>query len=45
MVHFQTYSYPGFGEAKLEELWYSQAVRVGDAIEIAGQGKISNTWL
>jgi hypothetical protein len=38
MSHLQCYSYPGFGEAKREELWYSQAVRVGDYIEIAGQG-------
>ncbi|EOA84357.1 hypothetical protein ACJQWK_01282 [Exserohilum turcicum] len=38
MAHLQHYCYPGFGEAKREELWYSQAVRVGDYIEIAGQG-------
>jgi hypothetical protein len=38
MAHLQFYCYPGFGEAKREELWYSQAVRVGDYIEIAGQG-------
>jgi hypothetical protein len=38
MAHLQCYCYPGFGEAKREELWYSQAVRVGDYIEIAGQG-------
>ncbi|KAH7080819.1 Endoribonuclease L-PSP/chorismate mutase-like protein [Paraphoma chrysanthemicola] len=38
MAHLQYHCYPGFGEAKREELWYSQAVRVGDYIEIAGQG-------
>jgi hypothetical protein len=38
MAHLQYYCYPGFGETKREELWYSQAVRVGDYIEIAGQG-------
>jgi hypothetical protein len=39
MAHLQYYCYPGFGEAKRKELWYSQAVRVGDYIEIAGQGR------
>jgi hypothetical protein len=38
MAHLQYYCYPGFGEAKREELWYSQAVRISDRIEIAGQG-------
>ena len=38
MSHLQYYCYKGFGEAKREELWYSQAVRVGDRIECAGQG-------
>ena len=42
MAHLQHYCYPGFGEAKREELWYSQAVRVGDYIEIAGQGKFAS---
>lgn len=40
MSHLQYYSYPGFGEAKREQLWYSQAVRIGDRIEIAGQGML-----
>jgi enamine deaminase RidA (YjgF/YER057c/UK114 family) len=40
MAHLQYYSYPGFGEAKRAELWYSQAVRVGDYIEISGQGTL-----
>jgi hypothetical protein len=38
MAHLRYYSYPGFGEAKREELWYSQAVRIGSSIELAGQG-------
>ncbi|KIJ48719.1 hypothetical protein M422DRAFT_162319 [Sphaerobolus stellatus SS14] len=38
MSHLQYYCYKGFGEAKREELWYSQAVRVGDRIECSGQG-------
>jgi enamine deaminase RidA (YjgF/YER057c/UK114 family) len=38
MAHLRYYSYPGFGEAKREELWYSQAVRIGSFIELAGQG-------
>ena len=38
MAHLQYYCCPGFWEAKREELWYSQAVRVGDYIEISGQG-------
>ncbi|EFQ93531.1 hypothetical protein PTT_09111 [Pyrenophora teres f. teres 0-1] len=37
MAHLQFYSYPGFSEVKHEELWCSQAVRIGDYIEIAGQ--------
>jgi hypothetical protein len=39
MAHLQYHCYKGFGEEKREELWYSQAVRVGDTIELAGQGK------
>jgi len=38
MAHLQYHCYKGFGEEKREELWYSQAVRVGDTIELAGQG-------
>ncbi|KAH8591512.1 endoribonuclease L-psp family protein [Bisporella sp. PMI_857] len=38
MSRLQYFSYPGFGEEKYEELWYSQAVRVGDTIQISGQG-------
>jgi len=42
MSHLQYFSYPGFGEEKREEIWYSQAVRIGDRIEISGQGIFTN---
>ncbi|KAK5659045.1 hypothetical protein OQA88_1132 [Cercophora sp. LCS_1] len=32
------FSYEGFGETQRQNLWYSQAARVGDKIEISGQG-------
>ncbi|PSN59366.1 endoribonuclease L-psp family protein [Corynespora cassiicola Philippines] len=38
MAHLQYSCYKGFGEEKREQLWYSQAVRVGDILELAGQG-------
>ncbi|KAK4466337.1 Endoribonuclease L-PSP/chorismate mutase-like protein [Cladorrhinum samala] len=38
MAHLSCFNYKGFGEAKRKELWYSQAIRVGDKIECAGQG-------
>ncbi|PVI02670.1 YjgF-like protein [Periconia macrospinosa] len=38
MSHLPYFCYKGFGEEKREQLWYSQAVRVGDVIEVAGQG-------
>lgn len=38
MSHLSCFNYKGFGEAKRKELWYSQAIRVGDKIECAGQG-------
>ncbi|KAH7131821.1 endoribonuclease L-psp family protein [Dendryphion nanum] len=38
MAHLHYSCYKGFGEEKREQLWYSQAVRVGDTIELAGQG-------
>lgn len=43
MSHLQYHCYKGFGEEKREQLWYSQAVRVGDVIEIAGQGTCSRS--
>jgi hypothetical protein len=45
MAHLQYHCYKGFGEEKREELWYSQAVRVGDTIELAGQGKFDHCAL
>lgn len=39
MSHLKYYSYKGFGQMMTERLRYSQAVRIGDRIEIAGQGK------
>jgi hypothetical protein len=39
MSHLQYYAYPGVGVEKRQKFRYSQAVRVGDRIECAGQGK------
>ncbi|THV44674.1 hypothetical protein BGAL_0597g00090 [Botrytis galanthina] len=38
MSNLQYYAYPTAGEEKLKQHGYSQAVRVGDRIECAGQG-------
>jgi hypothetical protein len=38
MSHLQYYAYPGVGVNKQKKFRYSQAVRVGDRIECAGQG-------
>ncbi|CBF79169.1 hypothetical protein AN7059.2 [Aspergillus nidulans FGSC A4] len=38
MSHLQYFSYKGFGEHMREALSYNQAVRIGDRIEISGQG-------
>ncbi|CAH0053822.1 unnamed protein product [Clonostachys solani] len=38
MSHLQYYAYEGQGVKNRENFWYSQAVRVGDRIECAGQG-------
>jgi enamine deaminase RidA (YjgF/YER057c/UK114 family) len=43
MSHLEYFSYPGFGEHMRETLSYSQAVRIGDRIEISGQGMLSTT--
>jgi len=40
MAHLQTFCYKGFGENMKKDLWYSQAVRIADRIEISGQGKL-----
>jgi hypothetical protein len=36
MSHLKYFNYPGWGEQMAD--MYSQAVRVGDRIELAGQG-------
>ncbi|BCS19557.1 RidA family protein [Aspergillus puulaauensis] len=38
MSHLEYFNYKGCGEHMREFLSYSQAVRIGDRIEIAGQG-------
>lgn len=38
MSHLEYTIYKSYGERAKEDLWYSQAVRVGDVIELAGQG-------
>ncbi|KAL2807977.1 Ppx/GppA phosphatase family-domain-containing protein [Aspergillus granulosus] len=38
MSHLKYFSYPGFGEYARETLSYNQAVRIGNRIEISGQG-------
>ena len=38
MSHLRYYAYQGVGEKQKKEYSYSQAVRVGDRIECAGQG-------
>ncbi|KAJ5134253.1 hypothetical protein N7526_005618 [Penicillium atrosanguineum] len=37
MSHLQYYSYEGLGQKQKRDFWYSQAVRIGDRIECAGQ--------
>ncbi|KAJ9133441.1 Endoribonuclease L-PSP [Pleurostoma richardsiae] len=37
MSHLKYFSYDGVGVRNRENFWYSQAVRVGDRIECAGQ--------
>lgn len=39
MSHLQYYAYPGVGERNKTNFRYSQAVRIGDRIECAGQGQ------
>lgn len=43
MSHLQYYSYEGVGVRNKAKYGYSQAVRIGDRIECAGQGECSNT--
>ncbi|CAG7937713.1 unnamed protein product [Penicillium salamii] len=39
MSHLQYFSYKGVGETNRQKFKYSQAVRIGDRIECAGQGE------
>lgn len=38
MSHLEYFDYPGFGERAKQHLNSSQAVRIGNLIEISGQG-------
>lgn len=42
MPQVKEYVYPGVGEANKRDYWYSQALRVGAMIEVAGQGSSSS---
>lgn len=42
MSHLRFYNYPGVGEQNNQTFSYSQAVRIGDRIEISGQGELRN---
>ncbi|PXY33636.1 hypothetical protein BAY59_11195 [Prauserella coralliicola] len=35
---------PGYGEAQLANMHYNQAVRIGDRVEISGQGGWDDDW-
>lgn len=43
MSHLQYYSYEGVGQTNKQKFKYSQAVRIGDRIECAGQGMFDLT--
>ena len=38
MAHLHYSNYPGYGDFAKEEYHYSQALRIGDIIELSGQG-------
>ncbi|KAJ5237678.1 hypothetical protein N7489_007769 [Penicillium chrysogenum] len=38
MTHLQYFNYDGWGQKANRDFYYSQAVRIGDRIECAGQG-------
>lgn len=40
MAHLQYHNYEGVGVKNNQDYWYSQAVRIGDRIECAGQGAL-----
>ena len=35
---------PGYGERQLNEMHYSQAVKIGNRVETSGQGGWSDDW-
>lgn len=43
MSHLKYYAYEKAGVEKKKGFNYSQAVRIGDRIECAGQGKLNDT--
>ena len=45
MSHLTYYAYKGVGERNQKQYQYSQAVRIGDRIECAGQGKHSQQMI
>lgn len=44
MSTLQYYAYPGMGEYARENLGYNQVVRVGDRLEVSGQGTRKQLW-
>lgn len=38
MTKIEFFATPGYGEKQLRDMHYSQAVRIGDRVEISGQG-------
>lgn len=40
----QFFATPGYGDRQLKEMYYSQAVRIGDRVETSGQGGWSDDW-
>lgn len=38
MAHLPSFVSAGFGEYAKKELWYSQAIKIGNTIECSGQG-------
>jgi enamine deaminase RidA (YjgF/YER057c/UK114 family) len=40
----QFFATPGYGDRQLKEMYYSQAVKIGDRVETSGQGGWSDDW-
>ncbi|GAA1869500.1 Rid family hydrolase [Asanoa iriomotensis] len=40
----QFFATPGYGETQLANMHYQQAVRIGDRVEISGQGGWDDDW-